>query len=808
MPYLDADQALECFKKLLDSTKLPLSESDTRAKIIDPIFKDCLGWDEDDISREDPIHKGFIDYVFKINDREIFVLEAKRTGRSFTIPKGFKKKRWKISGSISTDNKIKEAIEQAHRYSIESGTTFAVVSNGEQFIIFESFKRYGKWRDGYCVVFKSLKDIIDNFTLFWNILSKEAVISGSLRERISEEVIPLEFKRPLDFIHNEDAASGVNFLATHLTPITRSIFSDLTDDKESEMLRKCYVRQKQLVRTDHIIKSSFDRLPHYAKQFDINWFRESETDSGQFQLSFEKCREFLSTKTPIGSIIVLLGGIGCGKTTFIHHFFKIVLGDRDDILWFYVDFGKSPPDLKDISEFIYNSIIEHYQKHFMAELGDYLKSVGVNSVEPNSESILVLFSMLRYKGYTISIVLDNVDQHSYTSPEYQERVFELAQNLTHKFKTITILTLREESFFRSTRSGVLDAYQIPKFHIESPDFEELLRNRINYTLNFLSKDKEKLIKLTGSPFAKFKTIELFFKIIKNSIRKNRRVGRDILRFINNISGGDMRQALRHFNTFVTSGKTDIDEMINIELSVPPDSPPHYHYQIPLHHIVRSIILGNYLHYTSSHSNIVNLYQVNPQYTNSHFIHLKILDYLLRRTNYFVALEPGFVDIDQIITAAEIGGINQRAIEDSLKKLSHYGLVEYNNQNKDGYETAVYVRITDMGKYYIERLINTFSYSELMLGDTPICGRNTIQELRGRLFVERIRNKMDRMQVRFARTEIFLEHLKDREEDEFEKSPELLSSDLTKTRFMDKILQAYFKEKKYILEKLLRRQEVS
>jgi KaiC/GvpD/RAD55 family RecA-like ATPase len=798
----DPDQALECLKKLVSNlSNLALSESDSRAKIIDPIFKECLGWDEKDITRDESVHKGFIDYVFKIDGRVMFILEAKKIGRSFIIPLSHKKRRYKINGAISTDRKIKEAIDQAHRYSIEAGTTFAVVSNGDQFIIFESFKHSGKWREGFCVIFNSFEDIMNNFILFWNILSKNAVVSGSLRKYVSEEDVPLTFKRPLDFIHNEDASCGKNILAKHINPIIKYIFNNLTDDSQLDILKKCYVRQKQLADTGTIIRSSFDRLPHYAKKFDINWFKETETESGEFQISFEKCGEFLRTQTPMGSIIMLLGGIGSGKTTFVHHFFKVVMADREDILWFYVDFGTSPPELEKIEQFIYDSIVQHYQTQYKTKLGDYLKSVGLSDIKPNGESLIVFFTMLRYKGYTISIVLDNVDQHSYTSPLYQERVFELAQNLTQKFKTITLLTLREESFFRSTRSGVLDAYHIPKFHIESPNFEDLIRNRINYTLDFLSRDEKEIIKITQSPSASWEMAKLFFTIINNSIRQTRRVGKDILKFINDISGGNMRQALRFINTFMTSGNTDVDEMISIESNIPPESPPVRHYQIPLHHIIKSIILEDYKYYTSSHSNIMNLFQVNPQYTNSHFMHLRILNYLYKRTNYFVALDKGFVDIDEIISNAEIAGLNQKAVEDSLKKLAHYGLVEFDNQNKEGYETATYVRITTTGIYYFERLVNSFAYLDLIFMDTPICNEETLKELRKRINIDFIADKKSRMLVRFERTQIFLDYLKQMEENEFEKNPELLTSDLTQTRFMDKIIEECSKQMDYIEKKL-------
>jgi KaiC/GvpD/RAD55 family RecA-like ATPase len=796
----DADQALKFLKELAESINYTLSESDSRAKVIDPIFKECLGWSENDITREEHVHQGFIDYIFKINDRPIFVLEAKKTGASFIIPLGLRKRRYKIDGSISTDSKIKKAIDQAQNYSTEAGTKYAVVSNGTQFILFESFKHYGKWRDGYCVLFRSIEDVIENFTLFWNILSREAVISGSLKEHLSEKELPLDFKRPLDYIHNEEATSGKNILAPQLFPIINHVFSDLTDESRLQVLKKCYVRQKQVTNTNMIIKASFDRLPHYAKEFNIAQFRESDSESGEFQISFEKCREFLMSQTPTGSMIILLGGIGSGKTTFIHHFFKVVLSDREDILWFYVDFKKSHPDFNKVEEYIYDCIVQHYNNYYKAKLGEKLKEAGFDSLEPSSESILVFLTLLRYMGYAVSIVLDNVDQHSYTSPLYQERVFEMAQNLNDKFKTITLVALREESFFRSTRSGVLDAYHVPKFHIESPGFEAIMRNRVNYTLNLLKKEKEEIIKLLG-PFNNWKIIELFFQIIDNSLRKTRSMGRAILRFIDEISGCDMRQALRFFNTFMTSGNTDVEEMISIEMGVPPESLPSHHYQIPLHHIVQSIILGDFRYYTSSHSNIMNVLQVNPQYTNSHFLHLKMLNYLNQRINYYIALEKGFVEIDEIVEKAEMVGINQKAIEDSLKKLAYHGLVEFDNQNKEGYDSATYVRINTTGKYYLDQLVSDFSYLDLIIGDTPISNRSIAKDLKKRLRVDYLQSKVERMQARFERTEIFLKYLKMMEDNEFTKNAEFYSSDFANVHFMDSIIETYNKRKVYITEKI-------
>ena len=61
----DPDEAFFNFKKAKLLWK-GLSEADTRSKIIDEIFKGCLGWSESDIVREESIDGGFVDYIFSV----------------------------------------------------------------------------------------------------------------------------------------------------------------------------------------------------------------------------------------------------------------------------------------------------------------------------------------------------------------------------------------------------------------------------------------------------------------------------------------------------------------------------------------------------------------------------------------------------------------------------------------------------------------------------------------------------------------------------------------------------------------------
>src|SRR3989338_3848610 len=93
------DESLDRFKELLKKEWSKLSESDTRSKIIDPLFKECLNWDEDDITREEHTESGYIDYLFKKGEKILFLVEAKKEGMGFEIPPNFKSLTYKINAT-------------------------------------------------------------------------------------------------------------------------------------------------------------------------------------------------------------------------------------------------------------------------------------------------------------------------------------------------------------------------------------------------------------------------------------------------------------------------------------------------------------------------------------------------------------------------------------------------------------------------------------------------------------------------------------------------------------------------------------
>lgn len=122
-------------------------------------------------------------------------------------------------------------------------------------------------------------------------------------------------------------------------------------------------------------------------------------------------------------------------------------------------------------------------------------------------------------------------------------------------------------------------------------FEDLIRFRLDYVINLIKQNDAEISRVLGQDIrlgAKRQLLQMFFEIVRNSLRSERRKGREILRFMDDVSGRDMRTALGFFRTFLQSGNTDVEEMLKIEDDVATGGD---HFEIPVHHVIKSIILS-------------------------------------------------------------------------------------------------------------------------------------------------------------------------------------------------------------------------
>jgi len=563
------------------------NEADTRAKIIDSILKDCLDWSEDDIRREDHVDTGYTDYQVLINKICYLVIEAKKSGEYFELPQTTTGRTYKVGGVLFKIENLVKALKQVRNYCNDIGCKYAAVFNGYQLVVFSAITIGKPWTDGYCTVFNSLEDIRDNFTLFWNILASENVRKGCLIKYLEKSKRDLLFEKKIMTIHYPDQTWARNELYTYVQPISDYIFSEMLDEDRTEVLKKCYVFDRSNTELTTELEGYFkDKMPHFTETYKIKEIVEKEAKAGAFEKELR--RRVYDSK--LGSLIVLLGGIGCGKSTFLHRFFKILLADYENLFWFYIDFRSAPAEEIKMEDFTYREILNEWGKKYEYRLSSFLDRVGFSVPRDNpKEYILKLINLLSLEKFSISLIIDNVDRHDVY---FQEKLFILANNMTKLLGAVTIVALREETFLSSTRTGVFDAYDIPKFHLSSPNFLSMIRKRIEFTINYVSDEKVRE-SLDAAKSAISQDIIRYFRIIDHSLRKENDQSRRIVYFIDSISVGNMREGLRMFKSFIISGNTNMKEIFD------KSERQGDVYQIAYHQFIKSIILGEHRYYITN-----------------------------------------------------------------------------------------------------------------------------------------------------------------------------------------------------------------
>ena len=426
-------------------------------------------------------------------------------------------------------------MRQAQNYCTKKGARFGVISNGDQYIIFEAIKLGEDWKKGNAIIFYNLDDVQRNFMTFWNLLSKDAVERGSLVENLSKEVEEHKFTRAVDGIHFKNEQQPRNELSRYMRDVINFAFKDITTD--IEMLKSCYVLETEYRDLDRILKNEVSRSLNTKSN--LKEIVQGEETAGIFLADFYNVAERIIEAPPKPLMLLLLGKIGSGKTTFIHRFFNFVLdeGDRKKIKWFYINFKDAPTDPQEIRGYILKNILRQFITRHRDLIDQILEKTKIKEISPTVEDISRLFLILKYEKFIPSLIIDNVDQHKVDSPKFHEKVFLEANSLTKELRTITILTLREETYYTSKKYGVFDAYNLETYQINPPDFRKMLLSRLKYSLEKMDLSGSGL-KETLSSHLDFKNhsenIRDFLEIIKDTIHISYK--RSVSRFISSTSG--------------------------------------------------------------------------------------------------------------------------------------------------------------------------------------------------------------------------------------------------------------------------------
>ena len=777
-------EILEQLKKKSEETDL--NEADTRFQIIDTILVEILKWPKNTILNEKYIEGNRADYVLKgKNDRPLLIIESKRNEVYFELPKSINEKNsfQKIAvEKLITDDNIKDAIIQVKEYAEDLLCNFAAICNGKIWIIFRISSNLKPWKKLPAYVIKNIDFFLKDLTLATNVLGYNSVNKfDSLNSNIGvSKKTYSEIFYPKNNITAYDTPVNNNKYAGSLKTLSFKFLGPISET-DKEFMDSCYVSNKgkyDILQKD-VQGFLHDSLTPYYKNLGFRDFTDDKM-AGAFGFRITD----IVKKEKLNSVMILFGGRGAGKSTFIKRFLyhtqpiEIKMYSQVALISLLYSAQTKEQLANEIWIELLKSIDttnlrkgsrEEVLELFSQEFDTYKKQIltGLNETDSEYQKLVREFILQKLndtklfcekislkwkeKNKALVIFIDNMDQ---LPPPLQDVCFLTAGEITERLSCLVIVSMREERYYEVSSRGVLDAYQSPGFHLSSPVIPEVIIKRIDYILEKLTYtvdvDTEYGIRNTSELI----TLTSFLKICRTQLTRKKSPLSYFLRYATH---GDVRQSLEFFKGFLTSGYTNINEMA-----------PHSDWVFQVHQVIKPMMIPDRFFYDERKSKISNLFQLRNDTGSSHFTGLRIMNYLHNKAGD--KSSHGFVDVKFLIHNFDI---KYDSLNDCIAHLDLYlekGLIEANNRLEKFSDNVNQIKITALGNYIYEFLAFNFAYIDLISLDSGIFDEslnNSFVKSAGKELKHYYsRDFMARIGLRIERVRNFIDYLEKVENQEF------------------------------------------
>jgi adenylate kinase family enzyme len=753
------------------------NEAEVRFKIIDRILCEVLNWPKSIIELERTYDSGRLDYLLEYpNGDPLMVVEAKSSEFDFSLPLSGRHQlshHIKIS-ALGAHSAVLAAMQQARSYATECGASYCCATNGKQWYFFKTTINRKAWDQQRAFYISDIKYFFNDYQEAMKHLAYDRLYQhNSLAEVCGIDIqtnrpttIPFEtiqhFRQHVD--HNE--------LAKFAKVICTDVFGEISES-DHMLMEKCYVTED---RTGHQFEAARKEINDSLAPFFLN-YRISDISNKKSTGKFEQQVTEI-VKARLGKIIIVFGGRGAGKTTFLR---RILSHQPPPGIEFFsqramVTLTDKAETKQEIQGFIYNTIIEKLdQKHILdssrdevleklfpvefekakrfnlaglkADTPEYIDAINKEFLSLRSNAKLTVVNLVKYwasHGKGVIIVIDNTDQYT---AENQDYCFSLANEIAKESGCLAIVTMREERFYNSKLRGYLDAYGISSYHLKSPSPNDVFIRRLDYVIYDLLPlaSTRTLYDLDESTA---KDLNVFLTIMRDEFSRRPSVLSD---FIVSCSHGDIRMALDFFKDFLVSGYLNVREMLE-----------QGRWNLLFHQVIKPMMVPQNYFYSEKSSRIMNLYRIRDAHNGSHFTAIRILKKLSIAVDAYhpmALLSESFTGVLQMQMDFRLN------IDELLKR----GMIESDNRTDYFSDDIQKIKITAFGLYVLNNLSNAFTYLDLIVVDTPIFDPSVSASISSASNHE-IKQfwsgaHQARMNTRIAKVNDFVEYLKGEEERE-------------------------------------------
>ena len=550
---------------------------------------------------------------------------------------------------------------------------------------------------------------------------------------------PARYFRPLQYVGGAAKQAEElpqNGFGTSIALDYRALFSPQTLDERAAIVKEAYVpssvRDRYIEPIDRIIRAA---LPPSESQVTPI----ADADDPKELINVLRHRADLDHQ-----VLIVVGGVGMGKSTFIDYVREVKL-PRDLkrlTVWVHLNMNEAPVSANLVYEWIIGQLIDqlHARKPELdfddIEQIEKVLYVEIKKIEKGPLQLLkdqnAEFSKERYRliralvddhlGYLkalaryicsgaqtkLIVVFDNSDKRI---RDEQLLLFETAQWLQKELRCLIMLPLRDETYDNHRDEPPLDTtIKDLVFRIEPPIFQEVLRRRINLALRTIDPDGRFQYSLNNGMRVTYtgKEQAAFLRAILTSVHEHDRFVR---RLITGLAGRNIRKALELFLDFCKSGHIS-EELLTIIRTTEGKQ------ALPFDVVSNVLLRGTRRFYTSQDSHLKNLLACDvADPTPNYFLRFAVLKWLEFHMNVKGPTGlTGFHQAQSLFDDLVLAGYDGEAAKRELLTLLNASCVVAEHLRDDEVAPGDLVKLTAAGWAHLD-MLGTLQYHAAISEDT-------------------------------------------------------------------------------------------
>lgn len=507
------------------------------------------------------------------------------------------------------------------------------------------------------------------------------------------------------------------------------IFNPRTFDERAHIAKNAYVRS--LRRQRHI--EPIDRLIRSAVSPAVGMIPVL-TDTAAPNEVTKALRE---RKRLENQIMLLVGSVGVGKSTFVDYLSLVALPDdiRAKTIWLRINLNEAPLSMEVAYAWLGRAIIGQFRqmfpetdfdhvdtltKVFGPELSTFRRGpVALLDSSTDEFRIKLTEELLRLQrdhieyakaiaryacagpGKLLVLVLDNCDKRT---RDEQLFMFQVAHWVQNEFRALIVFPLRDVTFDRHRNEPPLDtAVKNLVFRIEPPPLTDVLQARVRLALEEMQAGQSPGDTLTyvlpNGMRVSYPASDqgLYLASMLGSLYAHDRFVKQVM---TGLAGRDVRRALEIFLDFCTSGHIGEDEIYKIRFF-------QGKHTLPASAVARVLLRMHRRFYDGDRAYLKNLVQCVPDDAlPDHFIRVAILQWLERyQQKQGPAGVRGFYAVDTVVQDLAQLGHDATAIRREVLYLVREGCVVAEHLRSDTLGGRDLVKVSAAGVVHLQLMAN-------------------------------------------------------------------------------------------------------